>query len=580
MRKQTKKLLSWVLTGALALGMVANINVAKVSAADDTSQEEGTLSSFTVEMGEWSDIGATGQAVTVDKSGEYTVSGESKDNYADIYKKNVYMATNLPNPTQDLGTKITLTPVSVSVNGTEHEFGTLIVNETNPLEFTVYNPYNEKLQPEQPEVVAAKKGDLVQFKFKITIAGSGGDDPDPGPVDRDNVIDQELWAKPGIHAYISWQMAGTFDYRNGYNPTKTFADKDSYQFIKDGKHPDGATDGSGVVANDVLLNKDGTYTVSVSGIDLSGSSKYNMLAISTDLDSDVYDGLAITDVTLKIDDEVVNEKPLTLTMKKDNQYYYMSLVNMYHKDADGPAPVLNEMNAAEELAKPMDSIEISFKVTGLLKPLYDLKNGNYVNPETNEKVTGTVTDEDLAASKDNTGKFTIPDDKKDDQKPGTSATPPTQPTKTPDTNAPAKPGAKLTSGKLVYKVTKAATAKKAGTLTVTALSKAGKKSGSLSIPATATIKGYKYNVTKLGNNVFKGASAKSVALGKNITAIPKGAFVNCKKLSTLTVKAKLKSVKKGAFKGCKKTIKVKGSTKKNRKANVKILKKSGYKKFK
>lgn len=94
--------------------------------------------------------------------------------------------------------------------------------------------------------------------------------------------------------------------------------------------------------------------------------------------------------------------------------------------------------------------------------------------------------------------------------------------------------------------------------TITALSKSGKKAGSLSIPVTATIKGYKYNVTKLGNNVFKGAKAKSVALGKNIKTISKGAFANCKK-----------------------TIKVKGSTKKNRKANVKLLKKkSGYKKFK
>ena len=129
-------------------------------------------------------------------------------------------------------------------------------------------------------------------------------------------------------------------------------------------------------------------------------------------------------------------------------------------------------------------------------------------------------------------------------------------------------------------MTKAATTKTSGTLTVAALSKAGKKAGTLSIPATATINGYKYKVTKLGNNVFKGVNAKSIALGKNITAIPKGAFINCKKLATLTIKGKLKSVKKGAFKGCKKKIKVKGGNKKNIKTNIKALKKSGYKKFK
>ncbi|MDE6566941.1 MAG: cellulase family glycosylhydrolase, partial [Lachnospiraceae bacterium] len=156
----------------------------------------------------------------------------------------------------------------------------------------------------------------------------------------------------------------------------------------------------------------------------------------------------------------------------------------------------------------------------------------------------------------------------------------TTPTKAPVVNPPAKEGTEVVSGKLVYKVTKAATTKTSGKLTVTALSNAGKKAGSLSIPATATINGYKYKVTKLGNNLFKGAKAKSIVLGKNITAIPKGAFVNCKKLTTLTIKGKLKSVKKGAFKGCKKKIKIKGGNKKTRKANIKALKKSGFKKFK
>ena len=46
------------------------------------------------------------------------------------------------------------------------------------------------------------------------------------------------------------------------------------------------------------------------------------------------------------------------------------------------------------------------------------------------------------------------------------------------------------------------------------------------------------------------------------------------------MKKKLASVKKGAFKGCKKKIKVSGGTKKVRKANIKKLKKSGYKKLK
>ena len=132
-----------------------------------------------------------------------------------------------------------------------------------------------------------------------------------------------------------------------------------------------------------------------------------------------------------------------------------------------------------------------------------------------------------------------------------------------------KKGAKFESGNFKYQVTKVATAtgskKTKGVVTVVGLSKKGKK---------AT-----YKINKLGKNAFKGAKAKKVTLGKTIKSIPAGAFKNCKKLSKLTLKAKV-SVKKGAFKGCKKTIKVTAASKKAKKAQLKKLKKSGYKKFK
>lgn len=138
-------------------------------------------------------------------------------------------------------------------------------------------------------------------------------------------------------------------------------------------------------------------------------------------------------------------------------------------------------------------------------------------------------------------------------------------------------GSKQKAGKLVYTVTKAAKANKKGTLTVRSLTASGKKAASISVPATVKIGSYQYNVTKLGKKALKGAKCKSVVLNKNIKVIPAGAFANCTKLKSLTLKAKLSSVKKGAFKGCKKSIKVKG---KSKKANLAKLKKSGYKKFK
>lgn len=52
-----------------------------------------------------------------------------------------------------------------------------------------------------------------------------------------------------------------------------------------------------------------------------------------------------------------------------------------------------------------------------------------------------------------------------------------------------------------------------------------------------------------------------MTLGKNVKSIAKNAFASGKKLSKLSIKAKLSSVGKGAFEGYKKKIKVWGTSK-------------------
>jgi len=143
-----------------------------------------------------------------------------------------------------------------------------------------------------------------------------------------------------------------------------------------------------------------------------------------------------------------------------------------------------------------------------------------------------------------------------------------------------KVNATFTSGNYKYKVTKAATTAAKGTVKVVGLTKKGAKAKKLNVPATIKKQTAGYKVTAIGAKAFKGSKATAITLNKNIKTIPSAAFANCKKLKTLTVKAKLKKVAKKSFKGCKKKIKVKGASAKVRKANVKLLKKSGYKKFK
>ena len=403
--------------------------------------------------------------------------------------------------------------------------------------------------------------------------------PTPEPTDAPKAYDEALWATKGIHAYLSYQM-DSWDYRNGYKPNAV-GKQDTYDYIK------ASGNAAEFKATDVLLTRDGEYTVAISGIDLSSATKYNLLSIATDLSAKTeenpdgaYADVKLSVTSLKVDGAEV-AKDLSLVQKADELYYYYPLINKWNPDDKGP---LFEKTDAEDLAVPENSIEITFKITGLKAALNDLKEGTYKDPETGENVKNdTITKDDIDASE---GALPTPSEQptvKPSEKPNVTPAPTNSPapTKAP-TKAPKAPkkGNKVESGKVVYKVTKAATAKKAGTLAIVGLSKAGKKASSLSAPATAKINGYSYKVTSIGKNAFKGANAKTISLGKNIKSIPAGAFANCKKLSTLKVKAKLTKVAKKAFKGCKKTIKVKGASKKVTKANVKKLKKSGYKKFK
>lgn len=113
------------------------------------------------------------------------------------------------------------------------------------------------------------------------------------------------------------------------------------------------------------------------------------------------------------------------------------------------------------------------------------------------------------------------------------------------------------------------------------------KAKTLSVPAVIKVKGKKLKVTRLAAGSFKNRKVMKVTLGKNITVIEKGAFNNCKKLTTLISNKNLKTVEAGAFKKCPKfkTFKIKsgklsvfGKSAGAKKLNVFVLKKC-YKKY-
>ena len=218
--------------------------------------------------------------------------------------------------------------------------------------------------------------------------------PTPEPTDAPKAYDEALWATKGIHAYLSYQM-DSWDYRNGYKPNAV-GKQDTYDYIK------ASGNAAEFKATDVLLTRDGEYTVAISGIDLSSATKYNLLSIATDLSAKTeenpdgaYADVKLSVTSLKVDGAEV-AKDLSLVQKADELYYYYPLINKWSSDDKGP---LFEKTDAEDLAIPENSIEITFKVTGLKAALNDLKEGTYKDPETGENVKNdTITKDDIDAS--------------------------------------------------------------------------------------------------------------------------------------------------------------------------------------
>lgn len=109
-----------------------------------------------------------------------------------------------------------------------------------------------------------------------------------------------------------------------------------------------------------------------------------------------------------------------------------------------------------------------------------------------------------------------------------------------------KKNAVLTSGKLVYKVTKSAA--KNGTVSVMRTAK--KTYTSITIPKTVKLNGFTFKVTEIGKNAFKSnKSLKTVKIGDYVTKIGTTAFANCKKLKTVTMGKGIKSIGSKAFYG-------------------------------
>lgn len=202
------------------------------------------------------------------------------------------------------------------------------------------------------------------------------------------------------------------------------------------------------------------------------------------------------------------------------------------------------------------------------------KNGLFTTQTAEVKIAKLTPKPSQPTNPSNPSNPTKPTKPSDPSKP----TNPSNPTK--PTNNKKKPAAKGTTLKdskgATYKVTGA----KVKNPTVTYV-KPKKNVKKVSIPATITVKGVKYQVTAVSKDAFKNnKKVTQVTIDKNVKNIGKNAFYGCKNLKKViikTTKLTKKTVGKNAFKGIHKkaTIKV---PKKKLNAYKKLLKNAGISK--
>lgn len=606
MRKQSKSLLSMILTAAMVVSLGAGVTGEKSKAADATKiapeftaylvqnnskifngtdrvvkDSTGAVkqvdAAYKLAAGETEEVngGFVASTGAISTTGTYTVSAVAEDDVDDLLTEASYLGVEfgtlgakdvsgkknyvVPSTYSIKPKTITITGADGKVKQTLDWSKASVYNDgnkaTGKLRAGIVNNYcstsaskADEFQKANPFMTNANgtwtnAGDPVEVvagdTFAVTLEVSA-EAPVVTPTPKPTVAPTKAPALKTYDAYLGFQT-DNYIFRNPWNDsTLGLKSKDikynSQVSLSTGDKMKGF---NAKIANATMKANGTNYTVSISGVNLKtikGVEKdaktakgFNMLYVTTQIPL-TQKGVTAVNATLKIDGKVV-KSGFSLPNKPDADEYYQFMVADGYSEDDGiknvAYPKGKDANSALSslTTLPTSSMEITFQ----------LKGANFEAAKT----IGY------------------------------------------------KKGAKFESGNFKYQVTKIATAtgskKTKGVVTVVGLSKKGKKASKLSVGTSVskTVSKVKatYKINKLGKNAFKGAKAKKVTLGKTIKSIPAGAFKNCKKLSKLTLKAKV-SVKKGAFKGCKKTIKVTAASKKAKKAQLKKLKKSGYKKFK
>ena len=112
-------------------------------------------------------------------------------------------------------------------------------------------------------------------------------------------------------------------------------------------------------------------------------------------------------------------------------------------------------------------------------------------------------------------------------------------------------GMTYTAGNFIYQITSIDTATLGQSKVIGVVAAKKNKITKITIPDRADCKGYRLNVTAVGDKAFKSMKKlKKVTFGSNVKVIGKNAFSNCKKLNKISFK-NITTIGNDAFAGCK-----------------------------
>ena len=160
----------------------------------------------------------------------------------------------------------------------------------------------------------------------------------------------------------------------------------------------------------------------------------------------------------------------------------------------------------------------------------------------------------------------------------------TPPSDTPPSDTPSYGvyvGMTYTAGNLIYQITSIDTATVGQSKVIGVVAAKKNKITKVTIPDRADCKGYRLNVTTIGNNAFAGCKAlKKLTIGNKVTVIGKNAFKKCSKLETVVIGKAVKTISSKAFIGDNKIKKITFKGKKLKTVNKNAFSKKAKKNIK